>query len=110
MGKSLQKVYKLWWCPKLAEAVEPGYIKTSTFCQPEFFLPSIDPAFFIVRTKHPQTHMRRRGESNFRIEIFANIGHGQKVEFGKLLPELALLTVSKIREHFYTKFDSPRLP
>ena len=40
---------------------------------------------------------RRRGESNFRIEIFANIRNGQKGELGKLLPELDLLTVPNIR-------------
>ena len=53
--------------------------------------------------------MRRRGESNFRIEIFTNIRGGQKDEFGKLLPELALLTVPNIREYFYTKirFSTP---
>jgi hypothetical protein len=35
-----------------------------------------------IRTKHAQIHMRRRGESNFRIEIFTNIGGAQKDEFG----------------------------
>jgi hypothetical protein len=52
----------------------------------------IDPAFFTVRTKHAHTHMRRRGESNFRIKIFEIIGSGQKGEFGEQLPEQALLT------------------
>ena len=47
--------------------------------------------------------MRGRGESNFRIEIFANIERGQKGEFGQLLPELALLTTPNIREYSYTK-------
>ena len=31
---------------------------------------------------HAARRRPRRGESNFRIEIFANIGHGQKGEFG----------------------------
>ena len=54
---------------------------------------------------------RRRGESNFRIEIFANIRNGQKGELGKLLPELDLLTVPNIREYFDTKirFSTPAL-
>jgi hypothetical protein len=55
----------------------------------------------------------RRGESNFRIEIFTNISGGQKDEFVGLPPELVLLTARNIREYFYTivrKFDSPRLP
>ena len=47
--------------------------------------------------------MRRRGESDFRIEIFTNITWGQNDGFGKLLPELALLTARNIRENFYTK-------
>jgi hypothetical protein len=45
--------------------------------------------------------MRRRGESNFRIEIFTNLRGGQKDEFEKLLPELAPLTAPYIREYFY---------
>ena len=55
--------------------------------------------------------MRRRGESNFRIEIFANIGHGQKDELGTRCPELVLLTVPNIREYFYTeiRFSTPAL-
>jgi hypothetical protein len=60
----------------------------------------VDPAFFAVRTKHAQTHMRRREESNFRIEIFTTIRGVQKDEFGKLLPELALLTAPHFREYF----------
>jgi hypothetical protein len=40
---------------------------------------------------------------DFRIDIFPNIRHGQKDEFGKLLPELAFLTVPNIREYFYMK-------
>ena len=47
--------------------------------------------------------MRRRGESNFRIEIFTNIRNGQKDEFG---PELVLLTVPNVREYFYAKIRS----
>ena len=55
--------------------------------------------------------MRRRGESNFRIEIFTNIRHGQKDELGTPCPELVLLTVPNIREYFYTKirFSTPAL-
>ena len=55
--------------------------------------------------------MRRRGESNFCIEIFTNIRHGQKDELGTLCPELVLLTVPNIREYFYTKirFSTPAL-
>jgi hypothetical protein len=46
----------------------------------------------------------RRGESNFRIEIFTNISrNGQKDEFGTPCPELVLLAVPNIREYFYTK-------
>ena len=53
--------------------------------------------------------MRRRGESNFRIEIFTNIGHGQKDELGTPCPELVLLTAPNIRGYFYTKirFSTP---
>ena len=50
--------------------------------------------------------MRRRGELNFRMEIFTNITRGQKDEFGKLLPDLALLTARNIREYFYAKIRS----
>jgi hypothetical protein len=55
--------------------------------------------------------MRRRGDLNFRIEIFTNIGHGQKDELGTRCPELALLTVPNIREYFYTeiRFSTPAL-
>ena len=45
----------------------------------------------------------RRGESNFRIGIFGNIRHGQKDELGARCPELILLTVPYIHEYFYTK-------
>ena len=55
--------------------------------------------------------MRRRGESNFRIEVFTNIRNGQKDEFGTRCPELVLLTVPNVREYFYTKirFSTPAL-
>ena len=55
--------------------------------------------------------MRRRGESNFRIEILTNIRNGQKDELGTRCPELALLTVPNIREYFYTeiRFSTPAL-
>jgi hypothetical protein len=54
---------------------------------------------------------RRREEWNFRIEIFANIRHGQKGELEGLPPELVLLTVPNISEYFYTKirFSTPTL-
>ena len=42
--------------------------------------------------RHALTGMRR-GESNLRIEIFANIRNGQKEELGTPCPELVLLTV-----------------
>ena len=53
--------------------------------------------------------MRRRGESNFRIKIFEIIEHGEKGEFGELLPELALLTARNNLEYLYTKirFSTP---
>ncbi len=52
--------------------------------------------------------MRRRGESNFRIEIFTNIGHGQKGQFGTPCPELVLLTFpnvnhTEVKPDFNTK-------
>ena len=47
----------------------------------------------------------RRGESNFRIEIFAQVRNGQQGELGGLPPELALLTVPNFREYFYTKIQ-----
>ena len=58
--------------------------------------------------------MRRRGESNFRIEIFTNIRNGQKDELGTEClecPELVLSTVPNIREYFYAKirFSTPAL-
>ena len=55
--------------------------------------------------------MRRRGESNFRIEIFTNITRGQKDELWGQPPELVLLTVPNIREYFNTKirFSTPTL-
>ena len=64
-----------------------------------------------VRAKHAQTHMRRRGESNFRIEIFTNIRNGQKDELGTRCPELVLLTVPNVRQYSYTKirFSTPAL-
>ena len=45
---------------------------------------------------------RRRGESNFRIEIFVNIRGSQKGESEEQLPELAFLAAPYIREYFYT--------
>ena len=58
--------------------------------------------------RHKCTH-GRRGESNFHIEVFEINGHGQKGELGKLLPELALLSVPINLEYFYTKirFSTP---
>ena len=53
--------------------------------------------------------MRRRGESNFRIEIFAKVRRGQKDELGKLLPELVLRGRPKQVNISIRKFDSPRL-
>ena len=51
----------------------------------------------------------RRGESNFRIEVFEFNGHGQKGELGKQLSELVLLTVPINLEYFYTniRFSTP---
>jgi hypothetical protein len=46
--------------------------------------------------------MRRRGESNFRIKIFEIIEHGEKGEFGELLPELALLTAPNNLQYLFT--------
>jgi hypothetical protein len=40
---------------------------------------------------------------DFRREIFANIRNGQNDELGPPCPELVILTVSNIREYFYTK-------
>ena len=60
----------------------------------------------VIDTMYPQIYSSRRprrGESNFRIEIFANIGGGQKGEFGGLPPELALFSGSILLEYFYTK-------
>ena len=53
----------------------------------------------------------RRGESNFRIEIFTNIRGAQKDEVGTRYPELVLLTAPYIREYFYTeiRFSTPAL-
>ena len=68
-------------------------------------------AAFVIDTIYELTRRRRpgRGESNFRIEIFAKVRHGQKGELGKQLPELVLLTVPNIREYFYTeiRFSTP---
>ena len=55
--------------------------------------------------------MHRRGESNFRIEIFTNIRGGQKDELGTRCPELVLLTTPYILKYFYTEiqFSTPAL-
>ena len=70
-------------------------------------------AAFVIDTISQLTRRRRprRGESNFRIEIFAKVRNGQKGELGGLPPELALLTVPNFREYFYTKirFSTPAL-
>jgi hypothetical protein len=56
-----------------------------------------------------------RGESTFRIDIFAKVRNGQKGELEKQLPELTLLskvlTVPNFREYLYTKirFSTPAL-
>ena len=67
----------------------------------------------VIDTIYELTRRRRpgRGESNFRIEIFAKIRHGQKDELGAPGPELALLTVPNFREYFYTeiRFSTPAL-
>jgi hypothetical protein len=47
-----------------------------------------------------------RGESNFRIEIFAKISRGQNEEHGTPGPQLVRLTARNIREYFYTKFTT----
>ena len=66
----------------------------------------IDTMYQLIYSCRP-----RRGELNFRIEIFANTRGGQKDELGTPCPELALLTVPNIREYFYTKirFSTPTL-
>ena len=70
-------------------------------------------AAFVIDTIYELTRRRRprRGESNFRIEIFEKNGYGQKGELGELLPELALLSVSILLEYFYTeiRFSTPDL-
>ena len=57
-------------------------------------------AAFVIDTIYELTRRRRpgRGESNFRIEIFAKVRHGQKGELGA-------------RECFYTeiRFSTPAL-
>jgi hypothetical protein len=62
-------------------------------------------AAFVIDTIYQLTRRRRprRGESNFRIEIFDINGHGQKAELGGLPPEFALLSVPINLEYFYTK-------
>ena len=68
-------------------------------------------AAFVIDTIYELTRRRRpgRGESNFRIEIFAKVRHGQKGELGKQLPELTLLSASINLEYFYTeiRFSTP---
>ena len=70
-------------------------------------------AAFVIDTIYELTRRRRprRGESNFRIEIFEKNGCGQKGELGKLLPEPALLSTSILLEYFYTeiRFSTPDL-
>ena len=62
-------------------------------------------AAFVIDTIYELTRRRRprRGESNFRMEIFEINGHGQKDELGALCPELALLSVPINLEYFYTE-------
>ena len=62
-------------------------------------------AAFVIDTIYELTRRRRprRGESNFRIEIFEINGHGQKDELGELFPELANLSRSINLEYFYTE-------
>jgi hypothetical protein len=70
-------------------------------------------AAFVIDTIYELTRRRRpgRGESNFRIEIFAKVRGGQKGELGTLRPELAILTAPNFREYFYTeiRFSTPAL-
>jgi hypothetical protein len=70
-------------------------------------------AAFVIDTIYELTRRRRprRGESNFRMEIFEINGHGQKDELGALCPELALLSVPINLEYFYTeiRFSTPTL-
>ena len=70
-------------------------------------------ATFVIDTISQLTRRRRprRGESNFRIEIFEINGYGQKGELGGQPPELVLLSVSINLEYFYTKirFSTPGL-
>jgi hypothetical protein len=67
----------------------------------------IDTIYELIYTRHRP----RRGESNFRIEIIEKNQPGQKGEFEKLLPELALLSGLILLEYFYTKirFSTPAL-
>jgi hypothetical protein len=71
-------------------------------------MPILRQAYFTSQT-HAQTHMRRRGESNFCIKIFEIIGRGYMDEFGARCPELTLLTVLKNLGYLYTniRFSSP---
>ena len=64
----------------------------------------IDTIYELTRRRRP-----RRGESNFRIEIFEKNQYVQKDELGGQPPELALLSVLILLEYFYTKirFSTP---
>ena len=68
-------------------------------------------AAFVIDTIYELTRRRRprRGESNFRIEIFEINGCGQKGEFGGLPPELVLRGRPKQVDISIRKFDFPRL-
>jgi hypothetical protein len=67
-------------------------IKTCILCQPD-----------------PKVHLGRRGESNFRIEIFVKVTRGQNDELGGQPPEFVLLTARNFCGNFYTKirFSTP---
>jgi hypothetical protein len=64
----------------------------------------------VIDTMYQLIYTRRRpgrGESNFRVEIFEKNGPGQKVDLGKLLPELTLLSWSNLLEYFL--YENPIL-
>ena len=70
-------------------------------------------AAFVIDTISQLTRRRRprRGESNFRIEIFEKNGPGKKGELGGLPPELVIFSGSILLEYFYTEiqFSTPGL-
>jgi hypothetical protein len=76
--------------PEVITNYPRAHIKIGAFNQPDLLSLNGPGIFYNTHTTAYARH-RRRGESNFRIEMFANIRVGQHGEFGGLPAELTVL-------------------